>query len=531
MIKNKYVKGFVMILPAVAVIVATIFAVQVKAPSLALDQEALDVLNESVIYASDTPGTASPGGKNKPKINHGAASAAKGLATGKATAAPSAAGASKSVSHNKALDNATYKDGTYTGTATGFNGPVTVRVTIKGGKIAKVEIVSHTDTPEYFSRAKAVTGRIVSKQSPNVDAVSGATYSSNGIIKATEKALAKAVTKTAAKAKKNTSSDKKEKKKSTTPARKPSSEGTVTPEQPVEDYESADGYKDGTYTGAANGYHGLVTVQVTITDGKIAAVNVLSHSDTDSYFFKAKKLIKKIIKNQTPDVDTISGATLSSNGIINAVKKALQAAAKKPVVVTEPTDEVSGTKYENGIYEGSAVGYTNGAGLVCMTYVTVKVTDNKIAHIDVESQDPILGGDEWYWDQAYPAIPDNIVKTNNPDVDTISGATMSSNGIINAVKDALKGHELTSEPKASALRSAPAEAPKEAPAEEQKTPDPAAVPEETTEHAEPAEEAEAPKDENKDPEPAVTEEKTTAPAKEPAALDSEEVKEEQENED
>ncbi|QAA30928.1 FMN-binding protein [Clostridium manihotivorum] len=87
-----------------------------------------------------------------------------------------------------------YKDGTYTGTGTGFRrGTTEMSVTIKDGKIAKVETVSSQDTPNYYNYAEStITSEIVLAQATNVDTVSGATFSSRGIIEAVQNALSKA---------------------------------------------------------------------------------------------------------------------------------------------------------------------------------------------------------------------------------------------------------------------------------------------------------------------------------------------------
>jgi len=88
----------------------------------------------------------------------------------------------------------TLKDGTYTGTATGYREGLTVAVTVKGGKIASVDIVSDNETPRWFNRViDVIPARIVDAQSTKVDSVSGATYSSNGIRSAVEAALKAAV--------------------------------------------------------------------------------------------------------------------------------------------------------------------------------------------------------------------------------------------------------------------------------------------------------------------------------------------------
>lgn len=86
----------------------------------------------------------------------------------------------------------TYLDGIYTAEAMGFEGQITVQVTVAEDKITDITILSAEDEEEYLSRAKRVIPAILEGQSPNVDAVSGATYSSTGILNAVKLALAKA---------------------------------------------------------------------------------------------------------------------------------------------------------------------------------------------------------------------------------------------------------------------------------------------------------------------------------------------------
>ena len=170
----------------------------------------------------------------------------------------------------------------WTGTAQGYGGDVTVSVTIANKKITAIEVVSASgETPSFFSRAKAIIPKIIEAQNPDVDVVSGATYSSNGIINAVKTALTKAsggtVTETsnggaARNAAGSTSSD-------------AFQDGT---------------YKDGTYTGSAAGFRGNITVSVTISGGKIASISVVSAPGNDEpYLSKAKTLIAKVIAKQS----------------------------------------------------------------------------------------------------------------------------------------------------------------------------------------------------------------------------------------
>lgn len=86
-------------------------------------------------------------------------------------------------------------------------------------------------------------------------------------------------------------------------------------------------YKDGTYTGVGNGKGGRTKVQVVVTGGKIAEVKILRHSDTDSIMAgPAMELPEKMVKQNTPEVADVGGATESSKGIKEAVRDALKKA-------------------------------------------------------------------------------------------------------------------------------------------------------------------------------------------------------------
>ena len=87
----------------------------------------------------------------------------------------------------------TYLDGIYTAEAMDFEGKITVQITVAEDKITDITLVSAEDEEEYLSRAKQVIPAILEGRSPNVDAVSGATYSSTGILNAVKLVLAKAL--------------------------------------------------------------------------------------------------------------------------------------------------------------------------------------------------------------------------------------------------------------------------------------------------------------------------------------------------
>lgn len=80
----------------------------------------------------------------------------------------------------------------YIGEANGFGGPIKVKVTMDGDKIAKIDVLSHGDTPGICDKAfSTIPQAIIDAQSTKVDVASGATFSSQGIMAAVEDALSK----------------------------------------------------------------------------------------------------------------------------------------------------------------------------------------------------------------------------------------------------------------------------------------------------------------------------------------------------
>lgn len=328
-------------------------------------------------------------------------------------------------------------DGVYKGSATGFSGPVTVAVTIMDKKIISIDILSSTDDEAFFNRAKGVIDRIIASQSFDVDVVSGATYSSNGIIGAVKNALT---------GEKDNGVTGKSKQGSTSESESDSSLAEIAAVQ------DASAYKDGTYYGTGKGFAGTMKVKVDISGGKIASISIVSTKDGDSYVKSASSLLDTIVEKQSTNVDTVSGATFSSRGIIAAVRSALSQAAVSDNTVGNNTDkqgaaEASGNgqtdenssgsasekgtegtlPYVDGIYYGTAEGYKGDIR------VAVVIQDKTLKAILVtEKQD-----DEPFITNAMDVLK-NMMKKQSADVDTVSGATYSSKGLIGAVKAAFE---------------------------------------------------------------------------------------------
>lgn len=351
--------------------------------------------------------------------------------------------------------NQKYKDGTYYGTGVGFNGNLTVKVTIKNGKITNIDIVKTGDGDEYIAKAKGLLKSIYAKQNTNVDTVSGATYSSNGLIEAVSNALSKAVvnkdnSKSYANNNKNTNNIA----TTTTPKKSPTKPSVPNMTNVT--------FKDGTYIGVSGGYKGDIKVSVVIKNGKIYKINILSTEDDEQFFSKARKLTSSIITKQTAAVDTVSGATFSSNGIIEAVSNALQKAYVKQTT-TVPTTTVTTTnnttsttlpsepsinfKYENGTYMAQVVCYPDDSFDFEEYTLSLKISifDDVITSIDevMGVGDNYDTANDWYLNRAvrgttkYPSVVKQILNKNSTVVDTVSGATCSSKAIIEAVNKAL----------------------------------------------------------------------------------------------
>ena len=91
--------------------------------------------------------------------------------------------------------------------------------------------------------------------------------------------------------------------------------------------QSPNSYTDGTYEGEGTGFGGPIDVNVTIENGQMKDVEIISAENEDgTYLETAKGVISKILDAQTPEVDVMSGATFSSTGIKDAVADALQKA-------------------------------------------------------------------------------------------------------------------------------------------------------------------------------------------------------------
>lgn len=189
-----------------------------------------------------------------------------------------------------------YEDGIHEGTGLGYRGATTLSVAVEKGYITSIEVLEYMDDRRYFVKAaEGVIPAILQSQSLEVDGVSGATYSSNSILKAAAQALGQG--------------------EAAVPA-------GLTKEQ-IEAGRLPE-LADGIYEGTGQGFRGDLNLAVLVEDGKAAEISILSYYDNEEYLFHiSEDVIQAILTNQSLNVDAVTGATYSKNAIIKAVADAL----------------------------------------------------------------------------------------------------------------------------------------------------------------------------------------------------------------
>ncbi|HBF77600.1 MAG TPA: flavocytochrome c [Clostridiaceae bacterium] len=140
------------------------------------------------------------------------------------------------------------------------------------------------------------------------------------------------------------------------------------------------GMKDGKYIGEGEGKGGKIKAEVTIDGGKIKDVKVVEQHETEGIWEEpAKEIIKNVIATNSANVDTVSGATLTSQGLIDAIKDALSKAGAQnndtgaKVSVKEEDNEKPDQTYDVVVVGAGGAGLTaaieaknNGANVVVL---------------------------------------------------------------------------------------------------------------------------------------------------------------------
>ena len=302
-----------------------------------------------------------------------------------------------------------YVDGVYTGTGTGFRGTISAQVTVSGGRITDVTILSSPDDSDFFQRAQSgVIPAILQKQSVNVSAVSGATYSSRGILEAVANAL------------------------------QLDTSGLLAVAETHQHGQGRGGRKQAE---GSNGFFGMTPPTGEAGEGTHPRRGQRSNADQGAASGQDRQPGQGFGQGQGRrqggrgrGQGQFGQDKAQSNGADPAQPQAPAMDAQTPAAqetqpaVTAPVSQSSVARtYADGVYTGTGSGY-RGA-----TQVQVTVAGGRITDVTVLSSED----DRQYFSRAQSSLIAAILNAQGVDVSTVSGATFSSNGILEAVADAL----------------------------------------------------------------------------------------------
>ena len=283
-----------------------------------------------------------------------------------------------------------FNPGTYEGEGKGYSegAPVKVKVTVDADKITAVEIDAPEEQPFGVPNFPKYIEALIGRTDGNIDAISNATMSRNGIAEAVNKALAAA------------------------------------------SKEAKTGFTPGTYEGEGKGYSegAPVKVKVTVDADKITAVEIDAPEEQPFGVPNFPKYIEALIGRADGNIDAISNATMSRNGIAEAVNKALAAAKGE-----EDKGSAAPVSFTPGEYTATSYGY-NGPVVVKVTFDADKL---KGIAVEKTTETGHVG------DIAFNIMIPEMIQANGSGVDAVSGATFSTRALRNAVNDAAEQAKCT----------------------------------------------------------------------------------------
>ena len=318
---------------------------------------------------------------------------------------------------------------TFTGTAGGFQSDVTVTLTVADGVITAITVDSSSETPGFGTRCgedEAFLNQFVGKKvevfalGENVDALSGATMTSEAVVKAI-----------------NASS---------------------TVAASAEAVEAAPAGE--TFTGTAGGFQSDVTVTLTVADGVITAITVDSSSETPGFGTRCGEdeafLNQFIGKKATPDlgegIDALTGATVTSEAVVKAANAAI--GVEEAVETTEEVVEEAPAAEELTAAAPGFVGKDVGVAVTLnedgtIATLTLDLTQQAPPVCDMCNSEDFLN--------QFIGKKGPFVKGEG--VDIVTGATFTSEGVIAALNTLFPEEEKVEEVAAPAAEELTAAAP------------------------------------------------------------------------
>ena len=350
---------------------------------------------------------------------------------------------------------ATFTPGTFTGTATGYGGDLSVAVTFTANQITGVAVTNHNESTYgqgWFLRAyPGVADQILVRQSTqNIDAFSGATMSRDAIIAAAEDAIAQAGA---------SPSDLTPQFISeplpgdrfipgfhviTVPAGTMDIYGDPLTDGAVPMLHSEDTDMTLRVSFGRNEFHlhnggGRGLGQGNDGHGESVYAGEISGGTWGSWWFR-QVAHHQVNDVQSSHVDIRTGATSSASAIVWGLEQAMIAAgadpagimprAAQPQISRNPASP-DARMFLPGIYTATAEGFGGDITL------SVTLDRNTIRRIVVSSQNET----ESFWETVWPDIRDLIYEeqtTNFDTADVFTGATRSADAVVEAVRDAMR---------------------------------------------------------------------------------------------
>lgn len=182
-------------------------------------------------------------------------------------------------------------------------------------------------------------------------------------------------------------------------------------------------YTPGSYTGEAEGFGGMVSVEISVDENSITDVKVSGDSETPNIGGAAlDALAKAVLDAQSAEIDAVSGATVTSD----AVKAAANSAISQAKGEAKPAVATGAISFNAGSYTGTGTGY-NGP-------VSLKVTfsDSAVEGIEIEAERET----NHIGTPAYDIMFADAIAANGSGIDGVSGATFTSRAVKEALNDA-----------------------------------------------------------------------------------------------
>ena len=353
----------------------------------------------------------------------------------------------------KAIDDmarpAIYTAGTYTASARGYGGPVTVTVKVSTKAIESIDVVGEKETL-LDQVVPSLPDAIIGKQTLDMDAVSGATLSSNAIIKAVEKALAEA-------------------------------RGEAAEEETTKAEETAAGWNDGTYSYESpefddNGYKDQVNM--TIKDGKITALSwdcvdkdgklksnlsmdgqYVMTEDGPKWYEQADAVVKYVLDKQSLDglinedgyTDTVASVSINLYGFAGGVEDCLRQSSEGGTAAASVNAVKDGSySYESPEFDGNgykdqvAMTIQNGK-ITALTWDCVDKDGKKKSNLSMNGE-YVMTEDGPKWHEQAESVVAYVLENQSLDglinedgyTDTIASVSINLYGFTGGVEDCLK---------------------------------------------------------------------------------------------